>query len=142
MAVTTISARARNYVRTKVQDHMISTITLYRYGTVTFDSVSGISIIPDRAPLYVGKARIANINEGNVILVGEADISTLTTNISIPWTAPLPHRDDVVVVSACPNDTSLVGMGFRVMNISGGGFIGGARTMNCVSLADSAQWSK
>ena len=138
----TVSQRSQQYVRSRVQQHMAATITLYRYGTTEFDEDTGMVEIPTRSSIYEGKARIWQTNEGQAVIAGEADIATLTTNVSIPWESVMPHKDDVVVVKRNPGDVGLVGKAFRVLLVDGGGLIGGARRMQCSALADSAVWAE
>lgn len=138
----TVTQRMREYVRKRAQDHMNSTISLYRYGSINFDDITGTVTVPDRDPIYSGKARVWQLNEGQVLVSGDADIATASTNISIPFDAALPKRDDIVVIRTCVQDPSIAGMAFRVMAVDGGGMIGAVRRMQCVALVDSGQWTE
>lgn len=136
----TVSQRSREYARRRSTDHMDSTIKLFRYGQISFDDLTGMLTVPDRDPIYTGIARIWQLDEGQPVISGDADIATASTSISIPFYSVMPKRDDIVVVVLCPQDTNLVGTAFRVMNVDGGGLIGAVRRMQCVALADSGQW--
>lgn len=138
----TVSQRSQQYVRNRVQQHMAATVTLYRYGSTEFDDDTGMVEVPSRSSIYEGIARIWQTNEGQVVIAGDSDIATLTTNISIPWDSVMPCKDDIVVVKSNPGDVGLVGRAFRVLYVDGGGLIGGARRMQCSALADSAVWSQ
>ncbi len=135
-----VSQRSREYVRDRIQEHMEAFVTIYRHGDAEFDEDTGLETFPSRDAYYVGKARVWQLNEGDVVLSGEADITTLTTNISIPWSAPTPLKDDILVINRNPVDLTTVGRVFRVIYVDGGGYIGGTRRMRCTSLSDSAVW--
>ena len=136
-----ISQRSREYVRDRAQMHMGAIVTIYKSGDVGFDPANGLSVFPDRNSYYEGKARIWQVNEGDMVVSGEAQITQLTTNISIPWDAPSPKKDDIIVVVSNEPDTRLAENVFRVVYVDGGGYIGGTRRMRCVSLTESANWN-
>lgn len=135
-----VSQRSREYVRNRVQEHMDGWVSIYRWADVEFDENTGIISYGTRTPYYQGKARIWQVNDGDVVVAGEANITTLMTNISIPWDATVPHKDDIVIVDRNIPDPSIIGFQFRVMFIDAGGYIGGARRMRCVSFSESASW--
>ena len=136
-----VTQRSREYVRNRAQQHMEATVKVYKSGDVGFDPTTGISVFPDREPYYEGIARIWQVNEGDMVLSGEAQITQLTTNISIPWDAPSPRKDDIVVVVTNPPDTRLAGWVFHCVYVDGGGYIGGTRRMRTTALTDSANWT-
>jgi hypothetical protein len=135
-----VSQRSREYVRDRIQDHMEAYVTIYRHGDADFSATTGLVTYPSRSPYYAGKARVWQLNDGDAVVSGEADITILTTNISIPWTAPSPLKDDILVINRNVVDATTVGRVFRVMYVDGGGYIGGTRRMRCVSFSDSAVW--
>lgn len=135
-----VTQRAREYVRSRIQDHMDADVTIYRHGDADFNATTGLVTYPSRSSYYTGKARVWQLNEGDAVLSGEADITVLTTNISIPWSAPAPLKDDILVINRNIVDESTVGRVFRVVYVDGGGYIGGTRRMRCVSFSDSAVW--
>ena len=140
----TVSDYARRYVRERAQDHMAATITLYRHAdTINFDELTGIAEIPlGSTVVYAGKARVWTSNSGGAIVVGEAEIATISTNVSIPLDAPMPKKDDIVVVDTNPHDAVTVGTAYRVMSINGGGLIGSVRQMSCTAFTDSSFWEE
>ena len=141
--MVTVSDRSIAYVRDRVREHMKANISIYRHpDTVTFDDMTGMVSIPARSVQYTGIARIWSVNTGTPAIIGDVEVSTSSTNISVPIDDFLPEKDDVVVVNSNPGDTSITGKAFRVINVDGGGLIGGARRMQCVALADSAEWEE
>lgn len=136
----TVSNRSREFVRKRAQDHMISKISIYRPVDVTFNSLTGMVETPTRDPWYVGKARIWQQNTGESVILGEANVSLSTLNISIPFGSDAPKIDDVVTVALNPSDPTLEGTAHAVVYYDGGGMIGGTIRMSCRSLADSAEW--
>lgn len=136
----TVSARTRAYLRKRVQDHMLASITLYRPATGSFNSTTGMVDIPSRSAYYTGSAAIKMLSSGNQVVIGESEISMADTVISIPFDSPKPKIDDVaVVVSNSPNPM-LDGMAFVVINFTIGGLLGDTIKINCRSFDDNASW--
>lgn len=129
-------------MRKRTQDHMGAKVSVYRSGTTTFNSTTGMIDTPARTAYYQGKARIWTVNTGQAVIAGEADITLANTNISIPWGSASPQKDDLIIVESNPPDPTLVGKAFRVMAIDGGGLIGGSIRMTCATFTDSAVWSE
>ena len=138
----TVSDRQRQYVRRRIQDHMNSTVSIYRDAGSVFDEVDGSFQVTTNDPYYEGKAKVWLSNTGSALVIGEADITTTVVNISVPFNEPVPQKDDIVVIETNPNMTSLEGTAYRVTAIDGGGFIGATQRMSCVALTDSAIWSR
>lgn len=138
----TVSDRSREYVRKRAQDHMGATVSIFRDATQSFNSTTGIVETPVRTAYYTGIARVWTVDSGQVILAGEADITTANTNVSIPWGSAQPQKDDLVKINSNQADPTVVGKVFRVMNIDGGGLIGGTIRMSCTAFTDSAVWSE
>lgn len=136
----TVSNRSREFVRKRAQDHMTANVKIYRPVDVQFNDLTGMVETPARDPYYTGIARIWQQNTGDSMILGEAHISTSTTNISIPFGSPTPKIDDVVLVVSNAVDPTTVGQAYSVMHFDGGGLIGGTIRMSCRRLADSATW--
>jgi hypothetical protein len=94
------------------------------------------------APWYSGKARIWESNTGATAMMGEAAVTLMQTNISIPFHVGMPKKDQIVVVTSAPQDPDLVGRAFRVIAVDGGGQIGAARRMTVTAYTDSDVWSR
>jgi hypothetical protein len=94
------------------------------------------------SPTYAGKARIWESNTGQIVIVGDAAITLMQTNISIPFSAPKPKRDQIVVVNYAPQDSDLDGRAFRIIAVDGGGQIGATRRMTVTAYTDSDVWSR
>lgn len=137
----TVSERSRSYARRRVQDHMSSTVFIFRDGAIEFDENTGIMSVPTRDYYYYGKAKVAALSQSGTMLMGEIQMSLGTTSISIPFSEDVhPKRDDIVVVGDNPTDQTADDHKFRVMSVNRGGIFGAVITMECVSFEDSAQW--
>ena len=141
MAIT-VSERTRSYLRKRVQDHMLASITLYRPAAGTFDSLTGMFEIPSRSAYYTGKAAIKMLSAGNQISIGESEIAMSDTVISIPFDSPKPKVDDVAVVANNSPNPLLDGMAFVVINFTVGGLLGDTVKINCRSFDDNAMWQR
>lgn len=138
----TVNEHQRQYVRSRAQDHMNSTVSIYRDAGSIFDDTDGSFQVTTNDPYYTGKARIWLSNAGSAVVIGEADITTTITNISIPFSVTSPQKDDIVVIDDNPNMESLENIAYRVTAVDGGGFIGATQRMTCVALTDSAIWNR
>ena len=136
----TVSERARNYVRGRVEDHMLATISIFRPVEGSFNDSTGIVSIPSRTEFYSGKARIRLLSSGSEIVIGESEIAMADTVISIPHDSPRPKAEDIAVVSDNPPSTILNGYAFTVVNFTVGGLIGASIEMNCRALDDNSSW--
>lgn len=141
MAIT-ISDRSRNYLRKRVEDHMLARIEIFPAEEGTFDETTGVFSVPSRVPFYDGKARIRLLSSGNEIVIGESEISMADTTISIPHDSPRPNADDVIVVTSNPPSTVIEGYVFVIINFEVGGLAGASMTINCRSLDANASWHR
>ena len=139
----TVTPWARSYVRSHSEAHFNCQVSINRHADWTLDGVSGELEITQGNSIYSGEARIWSSDTGSVLALGEADINTMATYVSIPWDAsPVPDRDDIVTVSSCPGDPDLAGRAFRIMSVDGGGLMRATRRMQVTALSESASWER
>jgi hypothetical protein len=87
------------------------------------------------------KARVHTVTGQGSISNGAGDIDVRQVQVSIPWAAQPPHRDDLVLVRSGGQDASLVGSVLRVVEVEGGGAFGDARRLSCTLWGRSEYWS-
>lgn len=137
-----VSSRSVSYVRDRIQTLMSCQVSIYNDAEKVLDRVTGVVETQFMDPWYTGKARIWETNTGATVMMGEAAVTIMQTNISIPFNAGAPKKDQIVVVSASPQDPDLVGRAFRVIAVDGNGQIGAARRMTCTAYTDSDVWAR
>lgn len=141
MTRITVSDYARTYLRDRVQGHMNCTIELLRHRDSSLDETTGLYTAVSKTSVYSGVARIWEASSGSIVEVGEADLALVSTYCSIPFDVDvMPHRDDQVLVTACPGDPDLVGRGYRVLMIDGGGLMRATRKMQLIAQAENRAW--
>lgn len=142
--MTRPSQRQRQLVRDFVEANMWAQIEILRGERGSFNETTGkLGGMANATTIYEGKARIRNINGAGVILVGEENVDTATTLISIPWGEVIPRRNDLVhVLGDDSADAEPDGQWFRVLDYESGGLFGEARRMSCVVWRDSSRWSR
>jgi hypothetical protein len=139
MARYNVSDRSVAYVRNRAATMMASNVSIYDNGENRM-GLDGVVVYTMRNPLYTGSASIWETSTGATLVEGEAAITLMQTNISIPFGSYLPSKDDVIKVNSCPSDPSYVGRSFRVVAIDKSGRFGATIRMTVTSYADSAVW--
>lgn len=142
------SGMARHLVRRYTESHMTSQITILRGALSLLNPATGIvGGLAGATTIYQGKARIHTVSGSGAPSDSGAPIDTRSTTISIPITAPIPNRDDVITVQATnvntdgtQADADLDTRVFRVLEVEGGSFFGDARRMSCTQAFDSRYW--
>jgi len=139
-----ISAAARALVRRRVEAQMTARITILRGGRGTLDPATGlVGGLANAQTVYTGKARIRTVSGAGVLAIGEDQIDTRQTLISIPIDSPVPRCDDLVRVEEDGTaDPDLGGRLFRVTEVEGGSLFGDACRMAATSFYDSSRWSR
>lgn len=143
-----VSGVARRLVRKRVESQMNSAITVRRGPLGTLNTTTGlVGGLSTTTLVYSGKARVRLVAPGGST-PGPDPIVLRQTIISIPINSPVPHKDDLVLVSATNLDTdgteadvNLDARAFRVQEVDGGGYFGDARRMTCTSWFPSRTWS-
>lgn len=133
-------SRASSYAAKRTERAMISTVTIKRGNLGTLDPVTlKVGGLSSASTIYMGKAHIHNVNGAGVITVGQEQVDTRTVAISIPISAPMPHRDDLVTVNS-DSDLDLPNRTFRVLEVQVGGLLGSAHVMTCQGWFESRYW--
>lgn len=145
-----ISDWARQYAIDKAKDNMVATISVTRYNPVSLNSSTNVANRTLGVVVYTGMAHVHDGADGQVALVGDADVDLSSVVIAIPadsgpyGTPPdnidEPSRDDVVVVTAHPYQPDLVGKSFRVLSAGFGGLMAAVYSMTCQRIARSRTW--
>lgn len=140
-----VSTFQRQMVRDYTEGNMTSLIQILRGSLGAFDPATGrVGGLTSTSNVYGGtdgaKARIRTVGGAGVVSVGAGEIDTRQVIISIPMTATIPHRDDVVRVVSDGADTDLNTRIFRVLDVDGGSFFGDARRLTCVGWFSSRYW--
>lgn len=138
----TISARTKNWVQKSAEYQFSCTVRIFRNGSATLNSSTGLYESVEGEDIYSGPARIWSSDTGGIYVVGDADIAHRDTFCSIPWDAtPIPRNDDTVEVLTSPSDPDLVGRTFRIMAVDGGGQVLPTRRMRLTGLAENRSWT-
>lgn len=137
-----VSGRSVAYVRDRIQSLMTCRVSIYDSGNRILNPDTGRVTTSLTNPWYTGKARIWESSTGATVMMGDAAVTLMQTNISIPIDSGMPKKDQIVVVHSAPQDTDLEGRAFRVIAVDGGGQIGAARRMTVTAYTDSDVWER
>jgi hypothetical protein len=121
---------------------MSCNVSIYNGAEKVLDRVTGVVETQFTNSWYTGKARIWETNTGATVMMGDAAVTIMQTNISIPFNSGVPKKDQIVVVNSSPQDPDLVGRACRVIAVDGNGQIGAARRMTCTAYTDSDVWAR
>ena len=114
-------ARARAYVQRRAAAEMDVKVVVRRMSSDGVLDEASLVVVPvAQQTIYTGSAFLHSIGSGGEIMVGESPVPVRSTVISLPASAPAPRPDDVVTITACPEDATVVGLGFRVRSVEGG----------------------
>lgn len=135
--------RDRLLVRRRMEQQMLGTVRIQRGKLGTLDPTTGVvGGLNNLSVIYEGKARVWSVDGGGVISTGNGQIDTRTTYVSIPVSAPVPHRDDIVtVLNDDLSDDDLDNRVFRIMEVDGGGYISETRRLTCSSFFPNRWWT-
>jgi hypothetical protein len=97
--------------------------------------------VPDGTIGILGaKARVHSVSGQGSLSMGPGQIDIKTVTVSIPWAAPEPQRDDLVVIRSGGVDQTLKDAALRVVEVAGGGLFGDARRLSCTLWGKSSNW--
>ncbi len=111
-----ISSRAREYVRSRIIRDMTFTVQVERVTRATYDEDTLVGSPGTRTELYTGPARIWEVQGGNTVVIGEADVDIPSTQISFPHDTELFRKDDEVIVIASTHDPAMVGKRYQLQS--------------------------
>lgn len=81
------------------------------------NETTGVYGAPTAVDYYVGPCRVAPSTSGSPTVVGEEEIVYRQTDIFLPYDAPVPREDDVVLITASEEDPEMVGRVFRIVEV-------------------------
>ena len=148
MVVNRTVAYARKIARARAEANMEAMVDINRMTSpVDVDKPSLRARERIVQHIYTGKAYIHALSGGGDTYIGDAGIPLRTTTISIPaepspYFESMPRVDDVITVTLCDYDPSLVGRVFQVVVLGGGGPIRSTRELVCTSWGDSNNWEQ
>jgi hypothetical protein len=117
-----ISPGALKYVRARATDAMTYVCRIERVAKPTYDETTLIASTGSRTTIYEGACRIWEVTGPGVVMLGEEEYSTQTTNLSIPWnTSPVPIRHDEGVITESDLDPIMVGKRFVILDVAKSG---------------------
>lgn len=129
-----ISSFATNYLRTRTADRMQDSCRIFRRSGVTVDenfkASRGEAVVK-----YDGPCRIWEVTAGNQVIVSDQQVVVTQTYLSLPWDAPVPESDDIVLITASA-DSDLVGRTVAITGITRGGGLRASRRFT-VTFVDS-----
>lgn len=138
---TLASAFAKASVTLRTGQGMTCQIQVLRGSLGTLDPTTGlVGGLTGASTVYSGPARIRTVSGGSTINLGGGEIAVRDTIISIPMSAAVPRRDDLISVVSGDDDTDLDTRIFRVLGADGGGLFGDARRMSCAGWYQSRYW--
>lgn len=139
----TISAFARAAVRKRVEAQMTATVQILRGQLGAMDPTTlKVGGLQNSTVIYEGNARIHTLSGEGSLSLGDGQIDQRQVVISIPWDAPIPQRDDVVIIGNDDEaDTTVDGLALRIVEVAGGTLFGDARRLSCVAWGPSRYWS-
>lgn len=134
------TARTQTYARARATANMLASVRILRIQKPDMDDLTLIVTAALSETVYDGVARITTVNPAGVLTVGEEQISTRSTNVSIPYDSSVPRVDDVVIVDSYGSDTDLGERAFQIKGVDGGGLLRAVRTLSCVVYTESRWW--
>lgn len=134
---------ARAHVRAYAESNMDGHVVISRGGRGALDKTTGlVSGMAGGTTVWDGIARLHTVSgQGGLSVGGAGEIDTRAVTISIPWSAPLPQRDDVIQITDGGADQTMNGRAGRVVEVEGGSYFGDARRMQCVVWGTSEYWT-
>ena len=133
------TARTQSYARARAAANMTSTVKIWRMSKPVPDPDTLLVSTTSRALVYQGPARVHRVQGTGVMMLGEMDLDTRSVQVAIPWDAPLPRQDDVVVIDAT-SDSTLAAKAFQVRDVDSGGLLHDQRVLSCTGFAASSDW--
>lgn len=135
------SARTQAYARNRAEANMLDQITVLRMrAEPVFDPTTMLVTSAPPTTVYTGIARVHTARGAGVTVIGDVAVDTRTIAISIPFNAPVPRQDDLVIVNSDESDSDMQARAFQVRDVDGGGLLRAIRTMSCTGYNESHWW--
>jgi hypothetical protein len=132
-----ITAQSRQYVRARATAVMEYTCQIVR-GEVP-EAYDEETLVYTAAGLgevvYEGPCRIWEVANANSLMVADADIYQMTTNLSIPWDTPeIIKRYDEVTILTAPQDSQMVGKRYEIQTVAKAGELRATRRFEVTGI--------
>lgn len=135
-----ISAFAREYVRNRTTQRMSDACRIFTPGKVLLDKVTGKTKRDVATVKYEGPCRFWEVTAGQQALLGDQQVVFSQSYLSIPYAAPVPESDDVVLITES-DDPDLRGRTVRVIStVRGGGLRASRRFLVQVQTSQKDSW--
>jgi hypothetical protein len=142
-----VSSTARRLLRRRLAVTATSQVSIVRGTPGELDRVTGlVSGMTNLVTIYSGPARIHLLAPAGDAQPG-GPVVLRTAQVSIPMSAAMPRRDDLLTVSAAgvdadgsQSDVNLDGRTFSVRDVDGGGLFGAVRKLTCTGWFPSRTW--
>lgn len=135
-----ISQFARSYVRTRTAERMADACRIFKPGKVVLDKTTGKTKREPAVIKYDGQCRFWEVTAGQQALLGDQQVVFSQSYLSIPYNAPVPESDDIVLITES-DDPDLRGRTVRVIStVRGGGLRASRRFLVQVHDSQKDTW--
>ena len=132
-----ISAYSRQWVRNRATAVMEYTCRIERSGVpegydedTLIYTAEGVATV-----IYEGTCRIWEVANASSVVVGDADVYQMTTNLSIPWDTPEEiKRYDQVTILTSHTDDQMVGKRYEIQTVAKAGELRATRRFEVTGL--------
>ena len=121
-----ISPFARAYVRTRTTDRMTDACRIFKPGPAVLDRSTGKTTRAAGTTKYEGPCRVFEQQAGTIVQSGEEEVVVTVSYLTLPWNAPIPESDDVVLITSS-DDPDLVGRTVTIVSMVRGGGLRASR---------------
>ena len=121
-----ISPFAAAYVRKRTAERMVDQCRIWKPGPVVLDKVTGKTTRGEAILKYQGVCRFWEVTSGQQALLGDEQVVMSQTYLSLPYNAPIPESDDIVLITTSV-DPDLVGRTVKVVSVVRGGGLRASR---------------
>ena len=135
--ISPISAYARRFVRARATAVMEYTCQITRRsGPGGYDENTLVyTASGPQELLYDGPCRVWEVTAGGAVVVGDTDVYTQATQLSIPWDISVViMRYDEVEITAAPQDSQMVGERFEIQGTAKAGELRATRRFDIISM--------
>lgn len=129
-----ISDFAVDYLRRRSTHRMQDECRIFRPGEMVLDS----EFKARRGPAvvkYEGPCRLWEVASSSQVVISDEQVVISTTYLSLPWDAPVPESDDIVLMTKS-SDPDLEGRTLSIISVTRGGGLRGSRKFT-VRVVDS-----
>lgn len=129
-----ISPFAKSYLRRRATEQLWDACRIYKQGKMTV----GDNFSARRSPAvikYEGACRLWEVPASSQVVIGDSQLVVSQTYLSLPWDAPVPESDDIVLITKS-DDPDLVGRTVSIVSVVRGGGLRGTRKFT-VKVLDS-----